>query len=289
MRTSIIHISSKNRTRGEINNFEISFKNAQLFLENFNGKIVLEPIQVCLNRSWYSVDSPNNTFEIQRTNDPFIQYSIPPGNYNIKTFMTYLQKILPDWLIGWRLETNRYEYFPPNNGNTYRFRFNNYSAYLFGFRPGDIVEASIPDNSPLVSTHTINMSRANVVFLHTDLVKRKWSAIDNLTTTQMEESTVLLKIPVNCPPWETLIWRANARDICSFELSSQAVHTMRIWVTDQDNQPLALNQDYTLSFKISYYESDKDNDMMKMIQNLESYVHYLVLNAISPDTNKMSR
>jgi hypothetical protein len=289
MRTSIIHVSSKNRTRGEIDNFEISFKNAQLFLENFNGKIILEPIQVCLNRSWYSVEAPNNTWELQTNDDEFVQYTIPPGNYNVKTFMRYLQNLLTDWLIGWRLETNKYEYFPPNDGNVYRFRFNNYSAYLFGFRPDDIVEASIPNNSPLVSTHTINMSRANVVFLHTDLVKRKWSAVDNLTTSQMEESTVMLKIPVNCPPWDSLIWRANARDIVSFELSSQVVNTMRIWVTDQDNQPLALNQDYTLSFKITYYESTKDDDMIKMIQNLESYVHYLVLNTISPDTNKMSK
>ena len=158
MRTSIIHVSSKNRSRGEINDFEISFKNAHVGNENFDGKIIIEPIQVVLNRSWYSVESPNNTWELQTNDEEFVEYTIPPGNYNVKTFLHYIQKTLKDFLIGWRMETNRYEFFPPNNGNTYRFRFRNYSAYLFGFRPDDVVEASIPDNSPLVSTHTVNMS-----------------------------------------------------------------------------------------------------------------------------------
>lgn len=281
VRTSIVHVNSQNRYNGSINNFDISFKHCHLIQENFKGKIIIEPIQCIISRSFYSVDRFNDTFQLSNDNGLTWQtINISHGNYNIKTFLEQLKTLLPNWTLGWSLEQNKYHMYPPTDDDaTYVFRFNNYSAFLFGCDIGDEVQA------PFISTNTVNMERSKAIMIHSDLPRVRSSAIDNLISTEMEESNVFLKIPIDTPPWANIIWRSNSKDVVSFQLSSNSVSSMRIWLTDEYNIPIELHNDWTLSFRVTYID-DNNNELINMLSDIQAYVKYLALDQMSQSTDK---
>ena len=283
MRTSIIHVSSQNRSNGTINDFENTFKHCHLVQENYKGRIIIEPIQAVVPRSWYTVDENNDTFELSNDNGITWQtLSITHANYNIKTFLVFLKSFLVDWTLGWSQEKNKYYFFPPDDGKQYRFRFRNYSAFLFGCLVGDEVSGR-----PFVSTMTVNMERSKVILIHSNLPCVKGSRVDNLSSTQMEESNIFLKIPISSPPWSNLIWRSKSRDVVSFQLSSNSISSVRFWLTDEYNIPIILTTDWTLSFRVTYIDENNDQ-LINMLTNIESYLKYMTLQQMSSSEKKIS-
>ena len=108
MRTSIIHVNSQNRSSGSIYDFENTFKHCHLVQENYKGRIIIEPIQAVIPRSWYTVDQNNDSFELSDDNGITWQvFSIEHANYNVKTFLLFLKTLLPEWSLGWSLEKNK--------------------------------------------------------------------------------------------------------------------------------------------------------------------------------------
>ena len=279
MRTSIIHVNSANRSFGDINDFHIFFKDALFKVDDEmkKAKIILEPIQCVICRSWYSVDIPNNTFELSSDDGAtWVQYVIPPGNYNIKSFMYYLRKEFPTgWAFGWKQEQNYYYLQPPDDDKWYKLRFNNYSCTLFGFGKFDVPRFSY--FAPLFSTKPVNMERSKIVLVNSDLQKSKYVAVDNVLTQEFQESNIILKIPIDSPPWSTLVWRANSKDVVSFELSVDKIDSVRFWITDENNQRLNLTHEWTMSFRITYLGDEFENIQAEHLANISDYLRYMIL------------
>ena len=282
MRTSIIHVNSSNRSIGEINDFHIFFRDALFKVDEASKtKIILEPIQCVISRSWYAVDAPNNVFEVSDDNGvTWTLYTIPPANYNIKSFMYYLQKTFPGWAFGWKQENNTYYFQPPNDEKSYKIRFNNYSCTLFGFGRFDV--PSLSYIYPLYSSLPVNMERSRVVLLNCDIQKSKYTAVDNLLSEEFRESNIILKIPIEHPAWGSLVWRANSKDVVSFELSVEKIDNCRFWITDEFGQRLNLTQDWTMSFRITYLDEEEIKSIANdHLQNISDSLRYMVLDGQS--------
>jgi hypothetical protein len=276
-RTQIIHLNSRNRLGGSISNYYVDFKNVLFSLQS-PGLIRVEPLQAVIMRSWNSVDVPNNIFTI--SNDTTTnQYTIPPGNYNVKTFLIFLQKLLPDFTLAWKLETNKYYIQPPNDNMTYTFSFYNNSSYLFGFNPEDTPSFSY--SNTLYSRIPINMNHSNVILVHTNLEKAKYTSIDNLISSDVVESNILLKIPINCAPYDTLIWRSNSENVVTYDLNCIHINRLNIWLTNEYGEQINLFHDWTLSLKVIYMEGvieNNENQTTLQLNRMQDYLHYLVLN-----------
>jgi len=289
MRTSIIHINSYNRNAGNINDFTVYFQNSLFTLEESElktGKIQIEPIQCVICRSFYAVDIGNNTFDLSSDGgNTWVTQTIPQGNYNVQNFLVFLTNLLPTWLIGWSLQTNSYYYQPPNDGKTYMFRFYNFACSLLGFNIGDT--PTITYNNPIYSYIAVNMEHSKVILINCDLPKAKYSSVDNVLTSNIIESNILLKIPItpDSAPWSTLVWRAQSKDIISFDLAHDKIDSIRFWVTDEYGVMLNLVHDWTISFRVTYF-SNKDDNSESYLADIADYLHLMVLDKFDKSGSK---
>jgi hypothetical protein len=275
-RSQIIHINSFNRIRGNPSDFTINFSNALFHNSSGRSRIKVEPIQCVVNRSWYTVDNTNNLFQLSNGVGT-INYIIPTGFYNVKTFLALLQSFLPTWTLGYNDITNKYFYKPPYDGQTYTLMFPTIASYLLGFNVYEEVACSY--SYPVYSSIPIKMSHESVLLIHSDLPKDNFSSVDNILTSEMKESKVLIKIPITCPPYDNLVWRSNSRDITSFWLSTHYVNDLRIWVTDEFGRSLNLAFDWTMSLRVEYYEEVNQIDVIaQSVSSIKDYFRLLILN-----------
>ena len=268
IRTQIININSYYRSSGNINNFTVNLNNLVLKLEEGNnGYIKIEPVQVCIPRSYYSVNENNNMFQVD---DGTITIDIvfPVGNYNVKTFLSALQTFFPDWLIAWHESLNKYYFKPPNDGKTYTFYFPTFCSELMGFHKGSTIV--ITHDNPVFSVKPVRMHVESVLLVHASFPKIKHAVVDNLLNSELRESDIIAKVPINCPPYDNLIWRANARDVLSFQLSAHYITDLRLTITDEYNNLVPLMHDWTCTFRIEYYLNEDP------LNTMNSYMSQLV-------------
>jgi len=148
-RTQVIHVNSANRTSGSVNDFTVDLGNRFMAVDGVRGRIRVCPVQVVINRSWYTVaENINDTFNLF-DGTTLTTVVLPPGFYNYKTLQTALKNLLPSFLVEWSLLQNKYKITLPNDGKTYTFYFTTPACELMGFNLGDELEATF--ETPLVS------------------------------------------------------------------------------------------------------------------------------------------
>ena len=276
IRSQIIHINSVNRVSGTPGDFRVQMDHALHRLENFKGTIRVEPVQCVVNRSWYTIDDSNNTFAVF-DGETLYEYEVPVGFYNVKSFIQTLGDLLKGWLLGWEQLTNTYSFRPPNNGLTYNLIMSSYVCVLMGLDFGKEYEVSY--DAPLRSLRPVKMTHESVLLVHSELPRSKMSAVDNLNTPQMRESTILLKIPILEAPFDNLCWRSNSRDIISFDLTQSYLSQMHIWLTDEFGRAIRPAYDWTISLRVDYIENtvDQQRETVDLLRSIKDYVRFAIL------------
>ena len=269
-RSTIFHINSKNRSSGSIYDFNVYFGSKLFALEPDESSIKIDLIQAVILRSFYCVDTGQNSISLQNlslTGDEMFYY-VKPGNYNVKTLMVEFQRLFPNLFIGWNEQENKYYFSGPDDDYIYRLSFIGANiASCFGFDTNETI--NISSSTTVKSSKPINMEYSKVILLNSDIPRKKFVAVDNVQQSNLTESNILLKIPINEPPWATMVYRANSTDIVSFELSHNKIDQVRFWITNEYGDPIILKHDYTFSFKITYL---KNNDFQgNMLKSLEEH------------------
>lgn len=98
---SILHINSRYRDSGDINNFIYSFTSPKTF-----SSVKLLEVQIPL--SWYVINNTNNVFTFTEDSSPltFRQVTLPVGNYDSSSICTELKTQLD--LVGSQVYTVTY-------------------------------------------------------------------------------------------------------------------------------------------------------------------------------------
>jgi len=276
-RTQIIHINSQNRISGTPGNFTVNFKNELFKVDRPNGVIRVEPIQVVLHRSWYSVDTTCNTFQISNGTET-LDYTIDVGFYNVESFLFVLQGLLPTWIVGYDPVTSRYWYQPPNDGNTYTLLFPTYAAHLLGFNIN--TTATVSYDAPIYSSFPAKMTIETVILVHINFPRQRYTAVDNLNlnSPDFQESDIFVKCPVNVMPFDTLVWRANAVDVVAFDLALRNIDSLNIYLTDEYGRAINPPYDWTISFRNTYFENaDPFKSIQTTLTSIANFLHYIAL------------
>ena len=209
---------------------------------------------------------------------------LPVGYYNVRTLLSALQALLVGWTVGYSTLTNTFTFTSPNDGLTYTMLFDTPSCELLGFRLGDRKEVTYA--APITSDIPVKVSRENVVLIHATFPKQKFSVIDNIQSSQMRESDILCKIPIDKPPFDNLTWRVNDLDINSFFLSAQQLSQVRIYLTDENNRPLPLPYDWTMTIRVDYFEGvDHVEGIQESVQRISDYLRLMVIDKMHPGSS----
>ena len=172
----IIHINSAFRNSGTDSDFTYTIP-----IKPDNEFTHCAVISVSIPKSYYLIPEGENTFIINENGSSFT-ITIPPGNYNITSFIYVLNNLFqhtagtnhysvsfPDSRT--EGQTGRMTFTHTNNQHNSEFVFqDNHLPEVMGFARGSTNQFIIGQNSSsLVSSALCNFQRESTIFLHSDI------------------------------------------------------------------------------------------------------------------------
>lgn len=280
---TVIFINSKQRISGVPWDFYINF-NDNLIKAPKGCYIQITVEQASINRSWYSIQSGYNTFQITDNLGGNQTITIPIGYYNATDLRTQLQSQLTTWTITYDKKLNKYTFTAPafTGGITWRkFVFTNSSVSdLFGFDQTETPQFTSASPS-VVSSKPIKVNEDNCILVRTNLPRQKMSALDNLNRT-IVESDVLCSIPIQNAPFDNIVYDKNNSCDFVYNVLSPTVHGLRIYLTNEQGIPLQVPYDWWLVLSIDYIPYAQD-DSKPVLENIRDMVRLFMLHTFKFD------
>lgn len=278
-RTELLYINSRNRIHGTPSDFTVKVPSSMLQIHSTTQKMKISVIDVVLNRSWYSIGTTNNTFTVS-DGEKSETYDLPYGYHTVKTLREIIEDLLDGWIVVWDKITNKLVYQPPNDGKVYTFSFDDFSSDLFGFSRYETPSGS--HSTPIVSSQPVKVNRESALLIHTDIPRAENTLVDNVLQTEFIESDILIKIGINCAPFDNLIYTASANDLYSFITTSTNITSMRFFITDEHGRKLDIPYNWTMTIKVEYLDDvdangDANRSITGLLGSIKDYLKLLVL------------
>ena len=173
----VVHINSKFRSQGTDSNFQYRIE-----LNKANKYTHVAVLSISIPKSYYLIPQGENTFIVDENGVQEV-VTIPPGNYNITSFLYVLNNLFqhgaghlqhysatfPDSRT--EAQTGKITFSHTNTQHTSSFIFgNNHLPEVMGFERGSTNTFTILGNhSELVSRNICNFQRESTLFLHSDV------------------------------------------------------------------------------------------------------------------------
>ena len=264
---STVFINSKNRLSGEMNDFIINFEDNTIVADK-DTSIRVNVVGVVMNRSWYSTEE--FTFTVLSDGNRS-KHLISAGNYDVYSFMGKLQEVLTGWTITYNIQENKYHFIAPT---TSQLIFDEGYEHMVGFP----FAGYSMTGTHIISDIPVVMSKEQAVMIHCSLVKRRMAAIDNMTNENFVESHVICKIPLSGYGYfDDMVYNESSENHFSYYISTNKIQTMRLYVTDQDGNPLSLTRDFTITIKFNYINHINQQEELKCMHEIRDFIKYFIL------------
>lgn len=248
------YINSEKRISGTSSNFTYAFDIPDG--SNFDSCLVVD---ISIPFTYYIIRTGNNTFTL-REKGVDSQLTIPRGNYDARTFATFLTSLLisisPNgWIYSITLDMTLAKYTFTVSGNGVdqpSFILTNHLADQTGFAT---YSTNTFAGNVLVSTDVLNFAGPNCIFLHSDIVDDQTSVLQSLYPSNTIPFSFMTKSCPN-PDLYTKKLRTNASGIFSFS------------ITDSDNAEINLNGGEVV-FELMLYKKLSIVDLFKKYMELQ--------------------
>lgn len=172
-----------------------------------------------------NIDNQNNKFHYSFKDTDHV-ITIPTGCYEIESINQYIKKmIVQDNLIEIKANTNTLKCIVVIHSSDVKVYFNKENSFktLLGFK--DVVLDNVGEHE---STDIVNILTVNSILVHCSVIEGSYlnNSLQNIIYTFFP----------NVPPGFKIVENPN-RPIY-LPISQPLLHRMRIWLTDQDKNPL---------------------------------------------------
>jgi hypothetical protein len=244
-------INSVDRISGTDSNF--SYK-IELPKDKIYDRVVI--LNASMPKSYYLI--PKNSFLTLRELTTDVNITVPPGNYNRKSFATVITNLLnSNSPNGWiytiaypdaftNADLGKYIYSVSGNGvNQPSLIFNTQLYKQFGFNKGS---TNVFVSNQLTSVNVLKFQSEDVILIHSDLV-------DN------GGDDILHEIYSNgSPNLSNIVHECFAPENNSRILSTSNSGVYRFTITDEDNNIIDFNG-LNITFTVLFYKKDTINDL----------------------------
>ena len=275
-RVQLVHLSSAARVSGSAGNavFDIT----PGLIQADDGELMsVSLLSAAISRSWYSVvTGMNDSFRVSVAGGGTSTVTISQGYHTILTLKAALQAALPIWAVQLDKLTNRFSFTPPNDGKQRTLLFTNACCELLGFQLSDAPVALYPN--AIVSTRPARLNSESAVLVHCSLPFARNACVTLLQAgARAALSTTLASIPCTAAPFDVITQQTSDSAADSLMLLTNHVHSLSVWLTDQEGRSLEPAYDWTLTLRIEY-KRQENRQMEQDIASIRRYVQYFMLN-----------
>jgi len=237
-----------------------------------------------------SFDMPNNMYNINNTNNKFIitrgttntTYTIPEGNYSVKTFLTILQTLINDPHIIITYNTAQNTYTLTKNGTSQLH-------YLIPDKIWGLINliptVSYEITSQGLTTGLINLSAYSKVILRTQGITYYQSNLENLTNTsalQLYSDVIFWKTKTDIEPFKMISYNnEDAGNNFSLQLQDKMIFRLQLQLKNEKNEFITDAPDYTAVIQYNIYEKQDDVIKITIVSLLkllnDFYISFLTL------------
>jgi hypothetical protein len=132
------------------------------------------------------------------------------------------------------------------------------------------------------STNPIKVNADSSIYIHTNIPRQKMSALDNVNPTIME-SDVLCAIAIQSSPFDNVVFSHNNGADFIYNVLAPSIHSMRIYVTNEQGIPLRVPYDWDITLGIEYIPIESDPST-KILQDIKDYIKLGLMHNL--DTSK---
>ena len=260
-RTITSFISSKNRSvQDKPYDFGIDYPDDGITCKD-TEYIELNVVSFDLLNSMYNINNNNNkciiTYGVVSTT-----YTIPCGNYSVKTFLAILQTLINDPLIIIAYNTAQ---------NTYTFRkgITETTIYFNPYLMTNLLNMPVVDyeiTSIGVSTGFVNLVNYSKIMLRTQGITYYQSNLENLqysSAQQLFSDVIFWKSKNDIEPFKMISYsNEDAGNNFSLILQDKEIYRLQLQLKNELNQFITDAPDYMLVIQFNIYE--KQDDVIKI-------------------------
>ena len=237
-----------------------------------------------------SFDMPNNMYNINSSNNKFIitrgttntTYTIPEGNYSVKTFLAILQTLINDPHITITYNTAQNTYTLTKNGTSQLH-------YLIPDKIWGLINmiptVSYEITSLGLTTGLVNLSAYSKVILRTQGITYYQSNLENLTNTsalQLYSDVIFWKTKTDIEPFKMISYNnEDAGNNFSLQLQDKMIFRLQLQLKNEKNEFITDAPDYTAVIQYNIYEKQDDVVKITIVSILkllnDFYISFLTL------------
>ena len=251
-------IKSSNRSQNDTAyNFSVDFTDGVLTCEN-NEYMELNVLSFDMINTMYNINTSNNQFIIRRGTTDTI-YTIPEGNYSVKTFLSQLQTLTndPHITMEYNIAQNTYRLHKTGTSQLHYLIPSKISG-LINLLPTTIYE--IPTTG--LTTGYINLVNYSKIILRTEGINYYYSNIENYGTNKnisTLSNIIFWKTKSDVEPFAVLKYNnEDGGNSFTYKIENKEINNISFLLKNENNEFITDAPDYMVAIQFNFYKIPDD-------------------------------
>jgi len=266
IKTITSFIKSSNRQSNESSyNFSIDYPDGVLTC-NSDEYMEINVISFDMINTMYNIYSSNNQFIIRETGVVDITYTIPIGNYSVKTFMAMMSSLInnSNIIISYNTAQNTYTFTKKAGVTTVYRLLPNKLWTVINMMPATLYEIT---TTGLTSGY-INLVNYSKIILRTEGVNYYYSNIENYgkSNSSTLSNIIFWACKSDIEPFKVIKYNNEdaGRSFC-YKIENKEINNLTLQLKNENNEFITDAPDYLIALQFNFYKVDDNIIKLTMI------------------------
>ena len=266
IKTITSFIKSSNRQSNENSyNFSIDYPDGVLTC-NSDEYMEINVISFDMINTMYNIYSSNNQFIIRETGEVDITYTIPIGNYSVKTFMAMMSGLINNVniIISYNTAQNTYTFTKKAGVTTIYRLIPNKLWTVINMMPATLYEIT---TTGLTSGY-INLVNYSKIILRTEGVNYYYSNIENYgkSNSSTLSNIIFWACKSDIEPFKVIKYNNEdaGRSFC-YKIENKEINNLTLQLKNENNEFITDAPDYLIALQFNFYKVDDNIIKLTMI------------------------